>query len=333
MQSPLLGLLTYRTNLIVMRDQTKSALLSAGAALSDEAVAAFAVLDGLLQPEPAHALDWLNLNEAELRLFGMMPVSTLKGEMPALFERAVAIGTSGADVLKTAFDAATTDDDRRAIASALLRRMYVRYNDRRVDRYERSAADRRMVWYALAILGLFLMVVAALIFQGTRGALDCTGSLLRAAELDALRPASLLPYELRAMQGLSCVAAWHWLVVAYFGVVGALFSRLIAYRGERDALGREALRTRYDSKVILVRLLVGAFGAILFYFVMAGDLLAGQMFLEKDVGFWIPSGDGMTTPSANFFRLMVWSAIAGFSERLVSDRFADLGNTAKVKPA
>ena len=77
--------------------------------------------------------------------------------------------------------------------------------------------------------------------------------------------------------------------------------------------------------------MIGAFGAILFFFVMGGNLLAGQLFLTTDFKLWDALPNGSSRPTQDFFRLLVWSTIAGFSERLVPDRFDEIANSAAPK--
>lgn len=348
---PTEGARSYQSNLVVLCDQVKAELIGVAAgpgALTAAQTETITKVAELLALPVINTADWSILNEAELRLVGIMPDQMVTAEMPSHFDRAVRLGVPEVVTLKAYFDKAESDGERRSIASVLLRRMYVRYTDRRVDRTERKQVDRRMGIFGFSILIGFLFTVTLLLILGFATKLNCVPPIEPVAVVSpsAAEPA-VVPdaasdtgasqtgkpsqAEVKAMQGLSCLTSVHWLVVAYFGVVGAFFSRFGEYRKARYTLGWEDLKAGYSSWVIFGRLMIGAFGAILFFFVMGGNLLAGQLFLTTDFKLWDALPNGSSRPTQDFFRLLVWSTIAGFSERLVPDRFDEIANSAAPK--
>jgi hypothetical protein len=62
------------------------------------------------------------------------------------------------------------------------------------------------------------------------------------------------------------------------------------------------------------------FGAMIFYFLMSSRLLGGSLFL----------GDPPDAPIIDFAKLLVWSFIAGWSERLVPETLQRTENAARA---
>lgn len=76
----------------------------------------------------------------------------------------------------------------------------------------------------------------------------------------------------------------------------------------------------YQWRMLFLRILYGMIGAIVFYYFIRSGLLGGTAF---PVLTRAPPTDGVTgsipAPSQDIAKLIVWSFLAGFSERLVSD--------------
>ena len=102
------------------------------------------------------------------------------------------------------------------------------------------------------------------------------------------------------------------------GIIGAFFSRLVSFQSRADAFGFEQILNTFSTQVIVVRCATGMFGAMLFYFLMRSGLLDGTLFLKE--------GD----PSVlSFAKLLVWSFVAGWSERLVPETLERTESSAK----
>lgn len=337
------GAVIYAQNLTVLSDLIERDLTgNPPVPLDPTTMQQIALARGILKPLAGPPPGWNAIDEAELRLFGVMPDGLLRGELATQVARAEILGVVGLDAIKAKLDdAALTEDDRRHMGIALLQRMYNRYEERRADRFERRKVDGRMLVIAFSVFAVFVMAVVLMILAGMLG-FDPMGQGAAEAAAQArdgtLATTSLAPASLgaRAMRGLACLSVFHLIVVPYFGVVGALFSRFIEYRTNRATLGREALWGGYSVPVTWGRLMVGALAALLFYFLVSGNLLNGEMFFDaKDAFLWVPSDTGVLFPNADFYRLIIWSAIAGFAEHLVPERFDTLaaGDGAGAKPA
>ena len=283
----------------------------------------------ILQPGPT-PIEWAAVDEAELRLFSIMPGGLLKVELATQVARAELLKVVGLGELKAQFVGSNpplNEQGLRDLAVALLQRMYNRYDERRRDRGERRLVDVRMLYTTLCLFAAFLLMVTALIIAGISG-FDPMGM----ADPDAL-PGTPVPLAIRAGRGIAFLAVIHLWVVPYFGMIGAMFSRFIEYRSKRVDLGTEDLWSGYSPYVTWGRLMIGALSALLFYFIVAGNLISGSMFFDTNLSFLMPGNGHMmsTFPNEGFFRLVIWSAIAGFAERLVPERFDELVNTSKAK--
>jgi hypothetical protein len=99
---------------------------------------------------------------------------------------------------------------------------------------------------------------------------------------------------------------------------------IIGVRANRDAFGFEQLLNAFSAQFIVVRCAMGMFGAVIFYFLMRSGLLGGTLFLEE-----LKFEDDSTKFVSNFAKLIVWSFIAGWSERLVPETLERTESSAK----
>jgi hypothetical protein len=112
-----------------------------------------------------------------------------------------------------------------------------------------------------------------------------------------------------------------------FGLVGAFFSRLISLNSNR-VVSVEDAENLYGLRSLAIRGAVGMFGAMIIYFLLRTGILGSVApDLEKLSYTTLPVksmiGDGtVLLPSSNWCLLVVWSFLAGFSEKLVPDSLA-----------
>jgi len=290
---------------------------------------------------------WPDLNQIELRLFRLLDDTRLVAETDRKFIEAEELGLNSRKVLRDRFDAVPPGpaglDARRAIAITLLEDMFAQYSYRFAAREKRSEVSARLTRLGLLIIGL----PTALVFFGPM--IELLSSVLVRPEPGSSY--SLQPKPLEDAYGLLSWASSKFgafFVVMYFGIVGACFSRLFGYASRMEHLCRNDMDVVYSPGALWVRLLVGGIAAVILFFLMMGNILSGPIFLEGDFGLWKmaetaapPPGTpappfGMAPspllplrPTEDFARLIVWCTLAGFSERFVPDRFAELSESAQ----
>jgi hypothetical protein len=118
-------------------------------------------------------------------------------------------------------------------------------------------------------------------------------------------------------------------LVAMLGMLGAYFSRVLSFNATLASLSFDDVMKGYVGRMLRIRLIYGMIGALVFYFLLRGGIVAGSVFPAFEVargsGNAMPPGTdprtmlGLLAPDADFAKLLVWSFIAGFSERLVGD--------------
>jgi hypothetical protein len=115
-----------------------------------------------------------------------------------------------------------------------------------------------------------------------------------------------------------------------FGLLGAYFSRLTSLRFEAEMTVEDA-ENRYGWPSLIIRGSVGMFGALIIYFLLGTNLLgetvkpdfADLAFRPVPVVTLLSSKSvDVLIPSASWCLLLIWSFLAGFSERLVPDSLA-----------
>jgi hypothetical protein len=267
-------------------------------------------IESLLAPvivdAPENWRNWEIPNEIETLLVQMKTGQDLEVALDSAFLTAEKIGVPSFAVLKQRLTKADNDSSRQALLAKLLRDSHNRYAERRSER-----AERREVAWRLALLG----GVVALVFVGLFLALG--------ADFIFASPLSI-------GLGHFALQKYNLVVCIFFGFLGAFLSRLMAFHSTSGKLSYDDLESGYAWHFLLVRLLVGAFSALVLYLVIAAGILGGELFPNPVPGggfgqLWVwYESLGYSGPSANFAKLIVWCFIAGFSERFLPDSLSAL---------
>jgi hypothetical protein len=179
----------------------------------------------------------------------------------------------------------------RAIYSTLLADLQWFYNMRALARRMRGQVAspmvrRTLITFLLCVLPFLLIVLG------------------QAREFD---PLAKVPKEFQT--ALVC----GYLAIV-FGALGAIFSRLIRFETRQSLIDYDEAISTFVGRSLDLRQVVGAIGALVLFFAIFGDLIGGKLFPDitglLSAGKWI---------SDNLAKLIVWSFLAGFSERLVPD--------------
>jgi hypothetical protein len=137
--------------------------------------------------------------------------------------------------------------------------------------------------------------------------------------LTLLLAGALLGMENRAVHvGLLCI-------VMFFGCLGAYVSIQRRLQNTSDG-GDPVIGILLLHEFYLVQvypLIAGGVFAVVLYLILAGGFMEGTLFPMM-------SDDGVPDDIQNWAKLLIWSFIAGFAERLVPDTLDRLVNQAKL---
>lgn len=258
------------------------------------------IADLLKAPEPGSKRAWEPLYEAEQRLARYIPDEMVASEANKRFVEAKRLGVTSHEALSAAFEKAASPADKRAIYISLLDDVHFRYVKRNLDRKTRRSAAKSLNTIGTALLGTLLVLILLFVL--------CADEIW--------------------------VGRLHAVTAIYFGILGAYFSRMIAFQSNVATLDYDILEQDFANWSILVRMLIGAIGAVIFYLLLVSQLLGGDIFPGKDGKFVATFLMGQVTyhlPSVEFAKLLVWSFIAGFSERLLPDQLSRLDTAAQAK--
>ena len=312
---------SYRSGLLVMTDRVRTQL-GKDPAVDD----ALAKVEALIAERADGRRSYSDLYEAEQRLVFLMSAEDLESEASRRFDEAVRIALPVAPLLAAEFVKLGTGLERkRSLIFNLLDSLHYRYQKGRLDR-----RARRDTALNLALFGFIVLLLTAVGFA-----------------------------LLFATRNLEELGKYHVLAVMWAGLIGAYFSRIIAFQRAQSVIDNDELVKHYSWPITAVRLVIGAMGALMMYFLIKGNLVGGAFFpqiladnlivtvysdcVEKlgDAGGISGPGTGpVTSPpirctpetatikvqliSTEMAQLLVWSLVAGFSERLIPERLSNL---------
>jgi hypothetical protein len=173
----------------------------------------------------------------------------------------------------------------------------------------RKTATTRIVWFGMGAFALFMVPYLALYYNLLHGEKD--------------------------------ISTWAWLPlysVATTGLFGALFSRLLYLQSNWDALTIGGLRDAHEFASILLRACVGMIGAVIVFFFLRSEIVSGGLFPDfreisiQELKPQNPPPNSAVSfrlyfPSKSWALLVVWSFLAGFSERLLPSILQDTETT------
>lgn len=236
------------------------------------------------------------------QLFGqVMPIDRLVEAGDRRLSEAKALALKSAADLESRWTEARqapppSDDRQRAVYASLIGELQWFYNRRALDRRMRSRIAGQIFVRTLLTFGffvaLFLAVALAVQWPWLSGQLN------------------KVPADVRTTFLCCCFAV-------AFGALGAIFSRLISFQARFALIDFDEAATTYVGRMLNIRQAVGAIGALVIFFAILGDLIGGNLFPNMDK--LSASSSWMNEHSA---KLLVWSFLAGFSERLVPDFLA-----------
>ena len=262
----------------------------------------------LLSPDLKKPQTFERLYEAEQRLVSLMSDEDILADASRRFIEAERLGVPSVKELKAQFEKSTTAKARQSNFLVLLDDLHFRYQKRGLDRRVRKIRAKQM-----NILGLALIL-----------------------------PTALIIILLFANEAIENLARYHMIAALWFGLIGAFMSRMIAFQRVLSVVDYDSLVTDFSIGSTLVRLIIGTLGALMMYFLIVGELVGGELFPKWSEGQLIgaitvvkPNGSVILHPtsvmdvlSKEFAKLLVWSTIAGFSERLIPNKFAALELTS-----
>jgi len=111
------------------------------------------------------------------------------------------------------------------------------------------------------------------------------------------------------------------------GVMGSAFSQLTGLKGRIENATLEELMHMSNYSSMLTRIIIGLGAALILVFFFQGNLLSGTFFPK----FEFENGTLLPLMATNRALLLVWSVIAGFSEKLVPSILTTTAESVSVK--
>jgi len=273
---------------------------------------------------------WTEAYRIELLLLLAEPPARLIPELEYRLSRAEVIGLENAANLRNAYQRLTsstaTEDHKadhirdvnlRSILSETVRRIQWHQTKKYLSRVMVKIATRNIVFAALLAFALFILPYVWMF-------------------LEYYFSFNGLDHDIHRRVGFplfACLTA---------GLVGSYFSRLLYIQQYSKTLSYDELVVTRDVVAIIVRGSVGVCGAALLYFFLHAGIIGGPfipdfnkfaMQLTPETPEQYPR---LLMVNNQLALLIVWSFLAGFSERLVPSVLATteskLGNGAKPSP-
>jgi len=267
----------------------------------------------LLAKDP-RLVRWVDAYQAELLLAQIRPVAQLRNEILRAAEKLRRETSDGTTVFDAEIDEVTGQDlsqtpegeaRARAILMRLLSGQHWKTSQRFLKRQIGLIYTQRIVAWLVGVLALFIgvLLVVALLSPPCTGANACRDTWL-------------------VYSGLA--------VAGSAGLLGASFSTLTGRAATIETVSLEGAQVAASNMLIALRLGVGGTGAMILYFFFEAGLVSGAAFPDLEtLGFTrvlAPETNGPSpwfrplgvyVPNAELSKLMVWSFLAGFSEKLV----------------
>jgi len=296
-----------------------------------------------LHPEPRC---WNRLYEAEQRVVLLMHDDEIRADHTRRLVEAEHLFPRLAASLQQAFDTAGTEQERMSLHLKMVDELQIRYQKRSLDRNVRRQKANILNWIGIVIV---LLTVGGLIaaYVSAQVSLIADYHLLLVLWFGAIgaflsriiafqRALGTLDYDsvMRDYSGwsvaLRLIVGVFGALVGYFLIRGQLVGGELFPNNSADGFFELMKTFRAGDANVAIGAAAGAAGGL------AGgvpgdtaDLVVQTVNLHEAV---TPKGASATIVafSTDFAKLLVWSVIAGFSERLIPDRLASVETAAQT---
>jgi hypothetical protein len=274
-------------------------------------------------------VDWIRINAAETLLSVVLTDSQVKSQYSTLYslagDRHLASLPNYPDI--AAF-AGKTPEERRDIYGGLLYELQSGFMAGRFLRHLRNEVADTLWRYGTRITAAAMLVPLA-----------WTTYVWATIPRPAPGAAASAPQHINETIFLL-------VAVATVAALGAFFSRAMRFQAEISSLSFQTVMETYVGRMLRLRVLYGIIGAMIFYFFLRGEFIAGNIFPKFAPGMLtqqtvlmlrlateatatarppVEVAAAVTlSPAVEFAKLLAWSFLAGFSERLVPDALAQL---------